>query len=282
MLYRYDRVATPLCGPEAVDCAAAETYARDGYLAVADVLTAAQVDEAKAALADFIHGRIEAPDWVLMPEPALKEKYPGLTGQAREDATRKVFLFCPYDARLQTLANAHPAIQRIVARLLGEPAQLIQDMALLKPPQVGTEKPWHQDMAYFDWGPPEKILGVWIALDPATPENGCMHVLPGTHREGGVPHIHLRDCQIADERVQVERDVVVPLAPGGALFFAGMLHHGTPPNRSPRRRWALQLHYAGRSARKMDLQTHANLFYEGDIYRGCRRGNGQPVTSLEP
>src|SRR5439155_10060136 len=123
--------------------------------------------------------------------------------------------------------------------------------ALLKPPLVGSEKPWHQDMAYFGWSPPEKVLGVWIALDPAMRENGCMQVIPGSNRAGPVPHVHARDCQIADERAEPERSLIVPLAPGGALFFTSLVHHGTPPNESPLRRRALQFHYAGSSTVRM-------------------------------
>jgi phytanoyl-CoA hydroxylase len=137
-------------------------------------------------------------------------------------------------------------------------------------------------MAYFGWGPPEKIVGVWIALDPATPENGCMHVLPGTHRAGPVPHTHDRDCQIPDARVEVEKDVLVPLAPGGALFFSALLHHGTPPNDSPHRRWALQYHYAGVSCERMDRREHAALYFENDLYAGCRAPSGTPLADLTP
>jgi phytanoyl-CoA hydroxylase len=281
-LYRFDREAKPLSGPDAVRQDAVETYLRDGFLAVDNVLTSEEVAEAKGALADLIHGRVPAPEWVVYPEPALRDIFPEKTGTAREDLVRKLMSYCPFDARLDRLAQEHSAIQAILKRLLGEPAQLIQDMALLKPPQVGTEKPWHQDMAYFDWTPPEKVIGAWIALDPATAENGCMHVLPGTHREGAVPHVHRRDCQIADERIETDRDVMVPLAPGGVLFFASMLHHGTPPNASRSRRWALQFHYAAVSAGRMNRREHAALFFDGDLYAGCRGGMGEPVATLTP
>jgi len=147
---------------------------------------------------------------------------------------------------------------------------MVQDMALLKPPFHGSEKPWHQDTAYFDWTPLGGIIGVWIALDAATVENGCMQVIPGTHLAGPTPHYHLRDCQIADERVQVDRAVVVPLQPGGVLFFSGLIHHGTPPNASGDRRRALQFHYAAANCRNMTIKEHAALFNEGGAYAGCR------------
>ena len=92
---------------------------------------------------------------------------------------------------------------------------MIQDMALLKPAHVGREKPWHQDTAYFVMEPIDLVLGTWIALDAATPENGCMHVIPGSHRGGPRPHYHDRDCQLPDEAVEVDRDVMVPLRAGG-------------------------------------------------------------------
>jgi len=280
-LYRFTRTAEVLPGPDALNDAAIAAYYRDGFVAIANVLAPNEVGEARQALADLIHGRVPGYD-DLQPEPEVKERWPHLSTEERADSVRKVFLFVEFEARLKSLATAHPVLQSLLARLVGEEIHLIQDMALLKPPFIGTEKPWHQDMAYFGWGPPEKLIGVWIALDPATPENGCMHVLPGTHKDGPVPHTHARDCQIPDARVEADRDVMVPLAPGGALFFSALLHHGTPPNNSPHRRWALQFHYAGESATKMDRREHAALYFEDDLYAGCRGNLGAPLAELTP
>lgn len=280
-LYRFDRVAEVLPSPDAVEADAVARYAEDGYLAVADLLTPAEVADARAALDDLIHDRIGGYEG-LQPEPEFKDAWPTLGVDERADRIRKIWLFAEHEPRLKALATVHAGLQTILARLLGEPCRLIQDMALLKPPHIGTEKPWHQDAAYFGWGPPEKIIGVWIALDPATAENGCMHVLPGTHREGPMPHMHDRDCQIADDRVQVERDMIVPLAPGGALFFSSLVHHGTPPNNSPNRRWAIQFHYAAESSVRIDRVQHAHLFMENGRYFGCRGQMGKLLEEIEP
>jgi phytanoyl-CoA hydroxylase len=286
-LYHYSRTTATIPYTEALTPDARLQYERDGFIAVADVLSAAEVEEARAGLADLIQGRIpEYPG--IQPEPDVKDRWDTLSPRERGDLVRKVWRFVDYEPRLDALARVQQGIQSVLENLLGEKCHLIQDMALLKPPFIGTEKPWHQDAAYFGWGPPENLIGVWIALDAATAENGCMHALPGTHREGATPHIHLRDCQIADERVQTERDVIVPLAPGGAMFFSSLLHHGTPPNKSAQRRWALQYHYAADSCVPMDKVEHAHLFYEEDptsalpLYRGCRGRNGQPVSMIEP
>jgi phytanoyl-CoA hydroxylase len=63
----------------------------------------------------------------------------------------------------------------------------------------------------------------------------------------------------------------VPLRPGGALFFSGLIHHGTPPNLSGDRRRALQYHYAAADCRNMTIEEHAELFNEGGAYAGCRK-----------
>jgi phytanoyl-CoA hydroxylase len=279
-LYRFDRAASALPGPDAVDSHAVDFYHRQGYLVVAGVLSPTEVGEAKSALADLLYGRVPGYDG-LQPEPEIRDRWGAMTADERVDSVRKIWLFVGHEPRLEALTR-HPRIEGILGRLLGEPSRLIQDMALLKPPHIGTEKPWHQDMAYFGYAPPEKLAGVWIALDAATAENGCMHVLPGTHREGPVPHTHARDCQIADDRVEVGRDMMVPLEPGGALFFSPMLHHGTPPNASPHRRWAIQYHYAAHSAVKTDRRDHAALYFDGDRYAGCRGGMGTPLGELQP
>lgn len=277
-LYRFEVTAQALPGPDAVDAAQVAAYHRDGFLAVENVLSAHEVESGIAALSDLIYGRV--PGYSdLQPEPEVKDRWPEMTAEERALSLRKVWRFAGHEPRLMALTQ-HQTIHAILEKLTGEPCRLIQDMALLKPPFIGTEKPWHQDMAYFEWSPPEKVLGAWIALDPATAENGCMHLLPGTHNEGPVPHIHRRDCQIPDERVQVERDVIVPLKPGGALFFSSLVHHGTPPNEGPSRRWAIQYHYAGVSCRSMNKAEHAGLYHENEMYAGCRGGAGKPLAEV--
>lgn len=236
-----------------------------------ETLSADDVEQAKAALSDLIHQRTP---WdkrlYVQQEPYYKQ---GGTDERVTDPElqiRKVFYFVQLEPRLEKLAS-HPRLMHLLDQLIEPGHRLIQDMALIKPPFHGSEKPWHQDTAYFDWTPLGGVIGVWIALDPATVENGCMQVIPGTHLEGPAPHFHIRDCQLGDDRVQVDRAVVIPLKPGGVLFFSGLLHHGTPPNTSGDRRRALQFHYAAAHCRNMTFQEHAELFNEGGAYAGCRK-----------
>ena len=210
-----------------------------GFMVIHDAIDCAAIASARDALRGLLLRR-DAGN--IMFEAAVGERYAELPDEERLDSIRKMMPIVDYDDRLMAQAE-NPALLEAIGRIMGEPPVLSQDQAMLKPPRIGREKPWHQDMAYFDFPSETTIVGAWIALDEALPENGCMMVIPGTHREGPMPHWTRRDWQICDTDVQVGRSVAVPLPPGGCLLFHGLLHHGSPPTGSDRRRWALQFHY---------------------------------------
>jgi len=265
-LYRYERICTPIASPAKITDEHVREYHERGFIAVENVFSPAEVATYKQAISDLI--AIGDPR-VVQFEPAGRDK--ALSPDEREKFVRKCMWFVQYEPRLMAMSE-HPTLVGIVERLMGEQVKLSQDMALLKPAHVGREKPWHQDMAYFQISPPEKIIGTWTALDPATPANGCMHVIPGSHKLGPRPHYHDRDCQLADEDVDVNSDIMVPLSPGGVLFFSALIHHGTPPNQSGERRRAIQYHYGALSCTPLSVEDHAKLFNDAVGYAGCREG----------
>jgi phytanoyl-CoA hydroxylase len=167
--------------------------------------------------------------------------------------------FVNYDARLKALSE-HPQLLSLLTRLMGEAPVLFQDMALLKPPRIGREKPWHQDHAYFNYPLETVIIGVWIALDEATTENGCMMIVPGSHRRGPVVHFKRRDWQICDTHVDNSGALAAPLQPGGCLLFHSLIHHGTPTNNSPQRRRAVQYHYRPQSLEPSAQEQRLAIF----------------------
>jgi phytanoyl-CoA hydroxylase len=177
---------------------------------------------------------------------------------------RKLMWFVDQHPHLQFCATEHPRIMGALESLLGPQPIMFQDMALIKPPFIGSEKPWHQDNAYFSVAPLDAIVGVWIALDEATGANGCMHVLPSGHSLGAMKHFHGRDCEIVPQRVDESQALAVPLPPGGAMFFYGMLPHQTPPNSSPERRRALQFHYRSAISQLVPREEYDRIYAEGD------------------
>ena len=110
---------------------------------------------------------------------------------------------------------------------------------IYKPPAIGAATPWHQDQAY--WGGAPKY-SAWIALEDATLENGCLKVIPGSHRSA-LDHAAVQDKngfgnRILDEDLKNETIVDAPLNAGDALIFHDCLLHGSHPNLSGRDRWS--------------------------------------------
>jgi len=256
-LYTVRNTAQPLHGFDAVDDAAIRLYREQGYIAVEDAFTAAQVDDANAALSDLIAGRVPSFTDIQF-EAAVADDLESLTPTQREIAVRKLMAFCDHDVRLAALARDERLLD-VLRRLLGDEPVIFQEMALLKPPK-GIEKPWHQDHAYFDVDVKDRIVGVWIALDEATLDNGCMHVLSSGHNEGPRLHFKRRDWQICDTDMLGVPCTAVPLKPGGLLLFDSLLPHGTPSNDSTHRRRALQFHYAPPGARSVSIDDRLEVF----------------------
>ena len=97
--------------------------------------------------------------------------------------------------------------------------------------------PWHQDEAF--WDPRFDYLGagVWMPLDPATVESGCMSLAPGSHRQGIRHHAYLNDdpkvTSLVCQDFNAETAVPHPINIGGASFHHCRTVHGSGPNRSP-------------------------------------------------
>jgi phytanoyl-CoA hydroxylase len=241
-LYRESMSATGLTGGfAAVDDAAAARFHAEGYLVVEDAFSSDEMASALEGLTYLMDGA-DGEFRGVQYEPSMRNQVADLAVEERRAFVRKVFNFVDYDERLKAISE-HAGMLGALELLIGKPPTLFQDMALSKPPRLGSEKPWHQDAAYFNFHPDTPVVGAWIALDEATYENGCMHVIPGSHLDGPITHFQRRDWQICDTDVKADANVVAPLQPGGCLFFHGLVHHGTPPNQTDGPRRALQLHY---------------------------------------
>jgi phytanoyl-CoA hydroxylase len=267
-LYQYDRTVNKRV-PTVADITEEDLgfFQEHGYLVVDELLDPSEVEAALDGLLALLDGKAPAFDGVQYEgEIAADVDGPdGIPPEVKQDYVRKFMWFAEHEQRLGGIAR-NPELLDLLSTLVDGEPEMFQDMALLKPPKGGREKPWHQDKAYFDVSLDAPVVGVWIALDEATAENGCMHLIPGSHHDGPVVHFDRRDWQICDTDVQVEADVMAPLEPGGALLFDGLLHHGTPPNRSAKRRRALQFHYTAADAEWLDERPDVYDAEGRDVY----------------
>jgi ectoine hydroxylase-related dioxygenase (phytanoyl-CoA dioxygenase family) len=135
----------------------------------------------------------------------------------------------------------------IAGSLIGENIQLFHDQALYKPAKIGGAVPWHQDNGYWRCQPAD-LVSIWIALDDADQENGCMIVIPASHVDGQVSHSRAKTGDrelpaLLFTDANESKAVSVPLKAGHAMVHHCLTVHQTQPNWSDRDRRAIVIHY---------------------------------------
>ena len=170
-----------------------------------------------------------------------------------------------WDAKSLAWMTDARLVERLTA-LLGRVPCGVQTMVYFKPPGARGQAP-HQDNFYLRVEP-GTCVAAWMALDACDEENGCMWMVPGSHR------MPLLCTERADTRVSFT-DVQVPVPPhlprraivmeaGDVVFFHGSTIHGSTPNRSQRFRRALIAHYASGEAARIHADYHPVITMAGE------------------
>jgi hypothetical protein len=144
------------------------------------------------------------------------------------------------------------AVLGLVEPILGPDLALFSTHFICKPKGNGKRVPWHEDSAYWQkLINPMEVVTVWLALDPSRRENGCMMVIPETHRTGQHGFSDYGDVDqsknvFSKEIVHNHRDesrrVYIELEPNQCSLHDARIQHGSEPNTSPLRRcgWTLR------------------------------------------
>jgi phytanoyl-CoA hydroxylase len=146
-------------------------------------------------------------------------------------------------------------------------ALLVQSMLIFKQPEIGGEVRWHQDASYLRCDP-QRVVGLWLALEDADRENGCLWVIPGAHR-GPLRERYAVDWETeegtlttVDDTPWPEQEAVPLEVPAGSLVvFHDHLPHRSDANRSARSRVALTLHAHDRAS----VWASDNWLHRGDL-----------------
>jgi ectoine hydroxylase-related dioxygenase (phytanoyl-CoA dioxygenase family) len=143
----------------------------------------------------------------------------------------------------------HPPIVDMVQQLIGPDVILWGCHVFSKPAEEGFETPWHQDGHYWPIRPLATCT-VWVALEPSNKENGCLRVIPESHRAQVLhPHLHedrsdLTLNQRLDETAtDLEQAKDLELEPGQMSMHDVYMIHGADANRSGQRRTGVALRY---------------------------------------
>ncbi|MDA0836728.1 MAG: phytanoyl-CoA dioxygenase family protein [Planctomycetota bacterium] len=140
-----------------------------------------------------------------------------------------------------------------VEQLIGKGVSVYFSQIFLKPPEGGGPKPVHQDNFYFGPDDPNGMVTVWIALDEATTENGCLYFGEGTQDGDVIKHIAPPDepynLQIPPETAIKAPMTPAPVPRGGVSFHHGSTFHQSSSNTSTKWRRAAAFHYARNDVR---------------------------------
>jgi len=190
-------------------------------------------------------------------------------GSQETDATRHPRIFNAHNQDpVQLRLFTDPRVCGVVESLIGLPIAGIQSMVMFKEPGMRGQA-YHQDSHYIQ-NTPDTLTAIWIAMEPANTENGCLHVVPGSHCDGiqtDHPITNHEEHESWTSEVSVDRDRETPvvLDTGDVLFFHGQLLHGSYRNQSAdsfRRSFvshyvAQQTHVARQDLRKLPIALHS-------------------------
>jgi ectoine hydroxylase-related dioxygenase (phytanoyl-CoA dioxygenase family) len=216
-----------------------DRFERDGYLLGLPILTPAEVGQARNA-----YERLER-------EVSARSSKGRITNAHHTDEA------------MWRIAS-HPRVLETVESLIGPDIVLLSTGFFVKPPSANDQfVAWHQDTMYWGLVPPFAIT-LWIAIDDADIENGCLRVIPGSHRLGLLPHRTsdragnlLGENQEIDPALFDEASAVdFCLRAGEASAHHGELIHGSNPNRSTRRRCGMTLRFTTPAVRPVRDGEH--------------------------
>jgi ectoine hydroxylase-related dioxygenase (phytanoyl-CoA dioxygenase family) len=202
-------------------------YERDGYGIFREVIDSGLIAEAS----DHV-------SWLQQQHPDVRPEQLGHTF-LRDDP---FWIRLIRDDRLLDIAQL----------FIGPNIALFASHYISKPPLTGQPVRWHQDSAFWPLEPME-VVTLWLAVDHSTPENGCVRVVPGSHRMEIADMRPSRVDSVLGQEIAVDIDeteaVNIVLRPGDVEVHHPNIVHGSNANASPNRRCGLTIRYIPTSTR---------------------------------
>ncbi len=231
--------------PPVVGTPEVEFFVENGYLILPDLITPAELEELKADTVKIARGGYPCDNLKPLPETL-------------SDADVLANILCIHQPHyvspvIEKYAK-HPQICGVLSQITAAhlphwdgSVKCMQSMLFVKPPQFQGQA-WHQDEIYIPTRD-RSLVGAWIAMDDATLQNGCLWILPGSHRNGYLfpqrPHHNEEEFDFSPESFGFDeaQEVPVEVKAGTVVFFNGYTLHRSRKNRSDIYRRVLVNHY---------------------------------------
>lgn len=210
-----------------------ETYSRDGILFPVPVFTTEQAGAFRSAL------------------QSITEE----CGEGNLKRFDNLHLFFPWAHRMVT----NEALLDTIEAVLGGDILIDGTLVFYKPPRDSSYASWHQDSVYSGWHLTPSV-SAWIALTASDRSNGCMRVIPGSHKQGLLEHDNvLDDPDLLNRRGERIKGVVdesaavdVVLRPGEMSLHHSNIIHGSNANTSDQPRIGFIVRYVTNQIKKRD------------------------------
>ncbi len=219
-------------------------YKDQGYLIIEDFLSKSELAHLLSALDRVIEAKAkkltkDSDGFNLEKKRTVKES--PFEGQAvGPGILRKIQGISRHSPEFEAFFESDKMLD-LVEDLIGPTIYYHSSKLMFNPPKVGKGKPWHQDYAYWSSTEPAQVT-VWVALDDATKENGCMQLIPESHKLGLLKH-HRAELQVDDCDLPMEKVKFAEMKAGSLLAFHVLTFHKSEPNLSDKTRRAMIVDY---------------------------------------
>ena len=236
-------------------------YRTNGYLGVEDVLSRDEVAELRRVTDAFVEAsrQVTETDSVFDLEPGHTPENPQL--RRLIDPSRQ------HDVYARGLR--HDKILDITAQLIGPGIRTNGDKLNMKSAEVGSPVEWHQDWAFYPHTN-DDLLAVGVAIDDMTVENGCLLVVPGSHK-GRIHDHHLNGRfagAVTEPDFTGEGAVPIEIRAGGISIHHVRMLHASAPNTSGKPRRLLLYMYCAVDAWPLVQTINTWEEFNGKILRG--------------
>ena len=247
----------------------------NGYFVRHGVFTE-QENNLLSQVADAIAlGKIPFPDHRIFQNALVRDAKVEASGIHAMHSIHQMNLYSPeFLERTRDPRLTDPVVDILGPDLLG-----LNSLYIWKPPKIGLGFPWHQDRWYTrPQFKTKTTVGTWTAIDAADKDNGCLYVIPGSHKIGILEHVELEGSQQQEFKQAVgardEDGVAVEIPPGSVIFFDNRILHKSTDNNTERFRRSNIAHYISAKAERVPHKSYMRplMWVRGKIHPTLSEG----------
>ncbi|KAM7322515.1 hypothetical protein ACRRTK_018020 [Alexandromys fortis] len=253
-------------------------YEENGFLVIKKLVSDEDIERFRAEFERICRKEVDTPGMTVMRDVAIAK----LNCELSEKVVSKVQDF--QENKELFRYSSLPEVLKYVECFTGPNIMAVHTMLINKPSDTGkktSRHPLHQDLHYFPFRPSDRIVCAWTAMEHIDRNNGCLVVLPGTHKgplkphgypkwEGGVNKMYhgILDYKQDNNRVHLVMEK------GDTVFFHPLLIHGSGRNKTQGFRKAISCHYASSDCHYINIKGTSQENIEDEVKELAERRYG--------